>query len=386
MKNVLVGTLISLTTLLMLFCGFEILARTVLPPQTIVQVNTSPRETAKGDRRALRADDGHLDTLMDWSGHHGVRLHPNVSATIVNHTLSRRDVLIETNSFGLRGLELGPKQPNEYRILVMGDSITFGDYVSAEETITAHLETLLNIDPGSGKRFIVINGGLPGANGSDEYYHYLEIKDAVDADIVLVGMYLNDANNSKDFYAKRLIFPFDRSRFLSWGATRLAMLDQRYFKISETPDVVGEEWREEFRAGRHLQTGDMRRDPAAFDYEIYNAALDFGLGWNIKAWESLTKMTESFRDVVQQEGRKFGVFLLPIHIQVEGEVENYFPQEQFTKMCRSLRIKCLDLQPELKKEREKVSSSPSWYYDHCHMKSEGNLATAQIVKMWLAGW
>jgi hypothetical protein len=157
----------------------------VLPAQQVVEVEPATIRSSRPGPTEEREQERGIDVVIDWSGHHGVRLHPGVRATIRNHVLSRQDVVIETNSLGLRHPELAPKAADEFRVLVLGDSITFCDYVSFEDSYTAQLER--RFDRG-GRRIVVINAGLPGASASDELYHYLEIRDAVDPDLVLVGM------------------------------------------------------------------------------------------------------------------------------------------------------------------------------------------------------
>ena len=70
----------------------------------------------------------------------GKRLHPNAKVTIRNHRLSRRNILIETNSLGFRDRELGPRRPGELRVMVIGDSITWGDYLQADETYVEQIQ------------------------------------------------------------------------------------------------------------------------------------------------------------------------------------------------------------------------------------------------------
>ena len=59
----------------------------------------------------------------------GKRITPNLDTVIRAHPISGRDVGVRTNRLGLRGPEVGPKRDGELRVLVLGDSITFADYV-----------------------------------------------------------------------------------------------------------------------------------------------------------------------------------------------------------------------------------------------------------------
>lgn len=69
---------------------------------------------------------------------------------------------VSTNSLGLRGGELTiEKSKNAYRVICLGDSITFGHGVAAEDCFCALLERRLRkADPS--RTYEVINAGVPG--------------------------------------------------------------------------------------------------------------------------------------------------------------------------------------------------------------------------------
>ncbi len=231
----------------------------------------------------------------------------------------------------------------------------------------------------------MINGALPGANTSDQYHHFLELKNAIRPDFVLVGMYLNDAQESQSFYAKNLKYPFSQSRFLSFINSRLQILklDALFLKIR--PGQIDPEWRERFRNGRVLATGDMFKTRTGFDYEIYNAHKDFGLGWNNEAWENLSNVTASLSKAVEQSQADMALALYPVHIQVfaDDSVLSNFPQNEFLKMCSNLSLPCLDLLPALRAAAAEGMTKEEMYYDHCHLKDPGNQVVANTIKKWL---
>ena len=70
-------------------------------------------------------------TVYGWAPRH------NVSAVIDGHHLT-------LNALGHRGRDLGPKQPGQKRVVVIGDSVAYGLDVSDEETFAQILDTRRN--------------------------------------------------------------------------------------------------------------------------------------------------------------------------------------------------------------------------------------------------
>ena len=118
------------------------------------------------------------DDELFWS------VQPNLRGTFLDKPVS-------TNSLGLRGAEIGPKQPGTVRILSLGESTTFGAGVADEETYSFVLQqTLQAADPGH--RYEVINAGVS-AYSSFQSLLYLKLRGlALAPDIVLFYHEFND--------------------------------------------------------------------------------------------------------------------------------------------------------------------------------------------------
>lgn len=84
-----------------------------------------------------------FDSLLFW------KLRPNLKVRI-----------IETNSLGLRSKEISGIKENEFRILSLGESSTFGMGVKQEDTYSALIEK--DLESVNGKSLHVINAGMPG--------------------------------------------------------------------------------------------------------------------------------------------------------------------------------------------------------------------------------
>lgn len=159
-----------------------------------------------------------LDEELFWA------LEPSV-------TREHEGVTVRTNSLGLRSPEVAPKQPDEFRILSLGESSTFGAGVDDDRTYSWFLEKLLNAAAGR-DRFRVINAGVP-AYSSFQSLKYLELRGLdLEPDLVLfyhegndyLPSYLRASDNSvigmnlsdPERYADRL--RRTHRKLLAWSA------------------------------------------------------------------------------------------------------------------------------------------------------------------------
>ncbi len=98
------------------------------------------------------------------------------------------------NSLGFRGKETTrEKIPGTTRIIVLGDSFTFGTGVRAQDTLPAQLEKML--DSGDHAAHAeVLNLGVGGYNTAHETALLANLGLALDPDIVVICYFLNDTN------------------------------------------------------------------------------------------------------------------------------------------------------------------------------------------------
>ena len=364
--------LLLLGSLLFIFLLCEVGARFLLPPQQTVRVISSKPTSGESYARVDTREESTINSVILFGGSRGARLRPNTRSQILNHSLSKRDVLIEVNSMGLRYPELGKKADDEFRVLVLGDSITLGDFVPEDETFTRQLEKLA---AGRSKKILFINAGIPGAGAMEELYLYQEVRDRVQPDLVLVEMYLNDAQTAGEFYVRSIPLPFSRSRFLTWAANRVQILGKTFFR--EGGVKIDPRWREGFRAGRDLKSGNMFGSKDGFDFEIYNAYMDFGLAWNPRSWEILDGVVASLRQETREKGTPLAIALFPVHIQVLGSYQDHYPQDRCRELCARRGIPYLDILPALRADWQ--AKNEKLFYDHCHYTPYGNTVVARDI-------
>jgi hypothetical protein len=107
-------------------------------------------------------------------------------------------ISLKTNSHGLRDVEHYYKKPDEvYRIIVVGDSFTFGDGVELNETFPKVLESELLIhNPSKIVKYEVINAGMYGWSTIQEYAFLVTRGLKYNPDMVILGFYENDFSDN----------------------------------------------------------------------------------------------------------------------------------------------------------------------------------------------
>jgi hypothetical protein len=109
----------------------------------------------------------------------------------------RYDILV--NSLGLRGpAYMNPKVPGTIRILVLGDSFTFGHGVTDDRAIfPTILERELNAESaGGGHAIEILNGGLWGSMTGQWLELFERVKDRFEPDIVVMVFFLRDGTRT----------------------------------------------------------------------------------------------------------------------------------------------------------------------------------------------
>lgn len=114
-------------------------------------------------------------------------------------------VEIKTNSLGLRNLEI---DINKKHLLVLGDSVSFGYGVKAEETFSNLLQVALGND------WQVINSGVPGYNVGQYEQMWMRLKDIVEPELVVIMLNSNDAEPRYELFQAGMTL--SRTSFYPW--------------------------------------------------------------------------------------------------------------------------------------------------------------------------
>lgn len=124
-------------------------------------------------------------------------LKPNLDTMHIGNT-HEFSYAIKTNSLGYRMNEFSKDKPeDEFRILMLGDSMTFGYGVEVNENLPSQLEKKLNDyleqNKIENKKIKIINAGFADGKSPDTYYLYLK-KIGLDLkpDLVIVNYFINN--------------------------------------------------------------------------------------------------------------------------------------------------------------------------------------------------
>lgn len=103
-------------------------------------------------------------------------------------------VEVSTNELGLRDRVIAAKSAGEVRILLLGDSVTFGWGVRAEATFARKLESLLSAELGRPVR--TVNAGVGSYNTAQEHAFLTRYADVIEPDLVVLVYVSNDVEKA----------------------------------------------------------------------------------------------------------------------------------------------------------------------------------------------
>lgn len=249
-----------------------------------------------------------------WSQHPDRNLPPDGVIGSERYTFGHA---VKNNAYGFRERDFeSPKPPGVYRIMVLGDSFTWGVGLAVEDRYTAVAEHLLN-RASADTRFEVLNFGVFGLSTVVQRDLLLAYRTVVDPDLIVVGFCFNDpqpkgmdysiekhnlmrsmtgsAFNRITAFARDAGFPYlSRSmrRRLRTLAERAGLTPVWQDGLQRTYEPSSKEWRDFVRA-----LSDIRRMSDALDlpppvFSVLNHARtpsDFenptGFAARVLAWE-----------------------------------------------------------------------------------------------------
>lgn len=262
-----------------------------------------------------------------------------------------------TNAFGYRDENITIKKPeNTKRILVVGDSISFGDSVLDHETYPEVLEDILNNVTSHSKTTVeVINTAAPGNSPYQEYY---DLKEGMKfhPDVIVLQFTLNDViEQYADWVFTELGDPeaeYGKSAMYSkvlLGRQNMSHVDHILKQNSALylllKDIQG---RMKFKgiAGKNMVA-------KAQQQEVYTAEklVDDPKNPEVrKAWKNALSWIEKMTDLAKEEDIPFIILATPFEFQFAREQKYAYPQHILRKFARQKGVYYVDLLQALQNE------------------------------------
>ncbi len=241
---------------------------------------------------------------------------------------------MRVNSLGLRGAEIGARQPGEVRLMFSGDSSIAGVGCPEEQTMSvtaAHeLTTLL------GRVVISANAGVPGFDSSSSLNQLQRLIPELHPDWVIIGNLWSDcyavraappeaptatrrwvSKTSTYRLIRRLVRPFIKARKIGWFASREEMLQASRESARTQPD--------QYLANLLAMAEMARRAGARPLFLILPAPVDLGT-------DALPDIVVEYRSLMRQAAKESGAVLVdgttllaPYNVQIHHFVDAVHP-------------------------------------------------------------
>jgi lysophospholipase L1-like esterase len=134
------------------------------------------------------------DTIFEYDAKKSFRLKSNYTGTFIDRPITTNEYGYRGNSFPIK------KDPFEWRVVTLGDSVTFGHGVNREDTFTEKYKASLSAEL-KNRTVTIINTGVPGYSSMQEYHDFLDTL-KFDPDIAILQFTLNDVTEPFFFQVK----------------------------------------------------------------------------------------------------------------------------------------------------------------------------------------
>ena len=258
-----------------------------------------------------------------------------------------------------------PFHPGSWRILAVGDSFTMAYSVGQPNTWVRVLERLLNTS-GSGRRWEVINGGVPGYSTWQELAYLGEEGLALRPDVVLLGFFIG--NDIADNARPALPVELREGRLISSGFRNgllpfpMRLFLARHSDLYHLAHSVGAK-----PLGRGLPYGDSAEE----------------------GWRQTNQLISRFSRMCREQGVRGIVVLMPERVQVEPDAARQFaaglgipfdpggPDRHMREVCARAGLEVVDLLDEL------AGRSGLYFPQDGHWTERGNSAAAWALFEYL---
>lgn len=299
------------------------------------------------------------------------------------------------SSQGTRDKEYAiPKPRDTLRILILGDSVAYGDFVKRDYLFSEQLEK--NLNPRYGK-VEVIDAGAQGYTPFNELHYYRNKGARFQSDIVILSFCFNDVVNPRLHwnYTTEAITNIPKEAIPNPEYDRYHVLP--ILKAREHPSLLMKSALYRFFYSRinRMKVNEKRYSHEnGKKYPVYitgedTISIKVLLDYSSPEWNWLRSILNQLKEAVKRDGATFVILIVPLAYQLEEDYP-YFPQKLIQRYCEENSIYFLDLLPAFRKNRgERIFIGAIAregfrdYVDIWHLTPRGHLLAAKEIKAFL---
>ncbi|MFN8373328.1 MAG: hypothetical protein U0694_10700 [Anaerolineae bacterium] len=316
---------------------------------------------------------------------------------------------VQLNNYGFHDTPFTLEKPaGVYRILIIGDSFPRGEEVPLTNGFPYLLERQFNVEnDGSYPNIEVINLGIPALGTDRELLLYAGLGFRFQADVVLLCMYTGNDIRDNDIDLEQLQYSYrlDRPFFtLDNGVLTLHNSDTA-LEAGRFPDDPAWQW---FVNMQTRQTPappeNLPQRPIVLSHDPYETEYPVDLGlylpedsyWT-RSWQLTERLLAQFRDLVEAQGSRFGVVIIPdrraVHQEdwvntmnrypIVGEGNPLTPIARLSVMMQDNGITNLNLTTALRAHVVDYPNNRLYYASDGHFNISGHVVAEQAIHDWL---
>jgi hypothetical protein len=370
-----------LVALFLSFLGLELAVRIYSPREEQIEISCTDTSYThcSSSANSITSLTGFSEQFFNFAGNRW-KLLPYRKMVVSSWKNGKQLFTYQTNSLGLRNAELSSRPVQ--KILLLGDSVTFGFRTKEAETFARILDVSLNTDSNTVE---IVNAGVPSNDFAAYRAELDELIMKVKPSVVVVNTVLNDMRPCCSVRMLRPIRLLQNSMLAELFFEQLSFLLSRNdpsVQFSAASKSAITLWRAQAENFISSWSASQNGKGDEFAKHIRENSWHFGLSWSEDAWNAFAQpQLQAMKDIASSAGVSLAVVQFPIEKQITEPTANFFPQQSLKQICERLELPLLDLTSAFSVAH---STSPlPLFTDGLHLTPHGNQVVAEALASFL---